>query len=313
MSARAWTLVRATGLGVAVVMLCPVDPVVLVLLPLAVLLLAFHREDALALGLAGLILLLSFLGFAEAGSPVWYAERGWALSVAGGFVAATALWGEERLLLRAVAAVGTGFAAAAAVGLVRPGLLVELDWWIGRGVREAAGTAREWLEGIGPDGAAWVPAGPEVARALEWEVMAYPAFLALASVAALAVGWFVLQRLRGGSGSLGPLREFRFQDELVWILIVGLVLFLLPTGELLDRVSENAMLFMGGLYLLRGVGVLLWLGAATASSGWLLAFWTLVAVLLYPVAVAAALLLGLGDTWVDLRARLGGASSDGRA
>lgn len=312
MSPRAWALVRAIGLGVTVVMLSPVDPLVLVFLPLAVLLLAFRRDDALALGLAGLILLVSFLGFPRAETPLWFAERGWSLAVAGGFVAATALLGGERLVLRAVAGVGTGFATGAAAGLLRPALLAELDWWVGREIRRAAGAAGDLLESIGPEGASWLPAGPEVARAVEWQVMAYPALLALASVAALAVGWYVLQRLGGGSGSLGPLREFRFQDELVWVLIAGLLLLVVPTGELVDRIGENAMLFMGGLYLLRGVGVLLWLGAATVSSGWLVAFWALAAVLLYPLAVGAALLLGLGDTWVDVRDRLGGARPAGR-
>ncbi len=126
----------------------------------------------------------------------------------------------------------------------------------------------------------------------------------MASLAALGVSGYVLGRLSSGYGGLGPLREFRFADQLVWLLVGGLLLLVLPLGSAAFRVGENAAVFMGLLYLLRGLAIMIWVGAAVltcAWSGWLLA---LAGLLLYPVVAGTALVLGLSDTWLDLRGRL---------
>ena len=300
MSTRGWALLRAGLLAVAVALTAPVSPLVLVGVPLAVQLLAFHRREPAALAAAGLILLLAFAGLGEPQDPVWYAERGWALLVAGGFVAATVVAEEAGVLARSVTAVGVAAAGLAVVGLLRPGLVAELDWWIERELTTAAVAASGWLEALGADGAG----GVGVARVLAWQGMLYPAFLGFASLAGLGVARFLEGRLAGRQEPLGPFREFRFADGLVWVAILGLVLFLVPDGEALSRLAQNALVFMGGLYVLRGVAVLFWLGAALAGSGWTAAVWVAAGVLLYPLALALALMLGVGDTWVDVRHRL---------
>ncbi len=82
-----------------------------------------------------------------------------------------------------------------------------------------------------PDFGALVPqveqqlqATPSVALTL------FPATLALESLAALALGWALYHRV--GRVRLGlpiaPIREFRFNDQLVWGLIAGLVMTLIP-------------------------------------------------------------------------------------
>ena len=87
----------------------------------------------------------------------------------------------------------------------------------------------------------------------------YPAFLSLATLAGLSVAWFLAFRQRGAS--LAPLREFRFTEHLVWLLIGGLMLLVLPVGTAAFRLGENATVFVGSLYLLRGVAILIWIGA----------------------------------------------------
>lgn len=301
MSSRAWSLARAGLLVVAVALTAPVSPLVLVGVPLAVLLAAFDRRDPMALAAAGLILLLAFGGIGGAADdPVWFAERGWALLLGGGFVAATVVAEEAGVLARSVAAVGLAAAGLAALGLVRPGLLAELDWWVERDLTTAAVAASGWLEAFGAGGLDGVP----VEQVLAWQGVLYPAFLGFASLAALAVAWFLERRLAGRAETLGPFRDFRFSDGLVWIAIAGLVLFLVPAGEVISRVAQNALVFMGGLYVLRGVAVLVWLGAALAGSGWTAALWIAAGVLLYPLALIVALMLGVGDTWMDVRRRL---------
>lgn len=306
MSRRGWALARAAGLALVVALIAPVSPLVLVGVPLAVLLLAFRRQDVLSVGLAVLLVLLLFGDPTRAHAPLWYAERAWALILAGAFVVATVFRGEESLLHRGLAAVGVTALAVGAASVLRGSMLARLDWWVGEELSRAAGLAYGWLASQG--GAAGPVAdelGQAVMRAVDWQVLLYPGLLALASLASLAVGWFVVVRLSGREEALGPVRDFRFADGLVWLLVIGAVLLLLPLGETLDRLGQNAVVLMGGLYLLRGIGVLLWVGAAAVTSAWAAVAWVAAGVALYPLAVLVALVVGLGDTWMNVRARLG--------
>lgn len=300
MSTRGWTLLRATLLVVAAALTAPVSPLVLVGVPLAVLLLAFDRRDPAALAASGLILLLAFAGLGEAQEPIWYAERSWALLLGGGFVAATVMYEEAGVLARSVTALGVAAAGLAVTGLFRPELVAELDWWIERELTSAALAASGWLEALGTEGAG----GVSVQQVMAWQGLLYPAFLGFASLAALAVAWFLERTLAGRREVLGPFREFRFADGLMWIAIVGLALLLVPGGEAVSRLAQNALVFMGGLYVLRGTAVLFWLGSSLAGSGWAAGLWLAAGLLLYPLALVLALMLGVGDTWVDVRRRL---------
>lgn len=307
MSPRGWSLVRAGTLAAALVLIAPVSPVVLAGIPLALQLVAFRRSDLLSLALAAVLLLLVFLGAGDAAEPLWYAERAWALFVGGAFVALTAVWSGRTTVLHGVIAVSVAFVALGLYGLLDPGLLAELDWWVDRRLATASSAALALLGEVGG-----VPEDEAFVRLVRGQGLLYPAALALASLAALALSRYVVERLSGREEALGPFRDFRFSDHLVWILVVGLGLFLVPAGEAASRLAENAMLFMGGLYLVRGLAVLFWIGAATVTSAWYAALWIVAGILLYPVAVVVALLLGLGDTWLDVRTRLAGALDGSR-
>ncbi len=135
-----------------------------------------------------------------------------------------------------------------------------------------------------------------------------PALLGLESLLALALGWATyhrLARVRLGP-PLGALRDLRFNDQLVWGLVIGATLLLLPS--LADRrtAGANVVCFFGTLYALRGAGVLTWWIPERAVAFAPLALVVLVPIL-GPVIVLGALLaitfgLGLGDTWRDFRA-----------
>lgn len=306
-SPRGWAFVRAVALIVAVAALSPVSPLVLVSLPVAVVLLAFHGRSYLAVGLAGLLVAFAFAGSSPA-TPLWYAERAWALLLAGGFVLGTLLLPTRGLMTRSIGALGVSFGTVTLFAALRPATVAEVDWWVGSQLTSAAHTAYEWLGTAALEGV-----GETIREVVRVQVVLYPALLGLASLAALALAWYVVTRLRGSTEGLAPLREFRFGDQLVWVLIVGLAMFLAPAGEAAARVGENAVAFMGGLYLLRGIAVLVWLGAALLTSAWSAVLWGIVAVLLYPVVMGAALVIGLGDTWLDLRTRMrtAGGTGDG--
>jgi hypothetical protein len=118
------------------------------------------------------------------------------------------------------------------------------------------------------------------------------------------VAWWAFGRLaRGERAPLGRLREFRFRDELVWLLVGGVVLLGLPLDALATRVGENLLTFMAVLYALRGAGVLLVIGGVPGPVGMLVV--GVLVVLLYPFVMATTFLVGLSDTWLDIRKRRG--------
>jgi hypothetical protein len=139
-------------------------------------------------------------------------------------------------------------------------------------------------------------------------LMLVPALLALESLLAMGLGWAAyhrLSRVRIGP-PLGALRQLRFNDQLVWGLVVGAILMLLPTLVEWRAIGANLFCFFGTLYALRGVGVLTWWIPDRVAALVPIALVILVP-LLGPSVVLAVVLtttfaLGLGDTWRDFRA-----------
>lgn len=126
-----------------------------------------------------------------------------------------------------------------------------------------------------------------------------PALLALESLAALALGWGIYQRLAPDriGPPLGRLSDFRFNDQLVWGLAVGATVSLLPAFEEARNAGYNLLLFFGALYLIRGTGVLAWM-----SRGRYL--YIVILGLIPQVFLIVTIALGLGDTWLDIRRRV---------
>jgi hypothetical protein len=114
----------------------------------------------------------------------------------------------------------------------------------------------------------------------------------------------VYVRLSSGSDQgVGPLRDFRFNDHLVWVFITGLVLVLPRWGEALARVGANAVVFMGLLYAVRGAAVIMFLSGGLSLLGYVLLVFGLLFV--SPLVLMGALVIGLGDTWLDVRSKAG--------
>lgn len=134
-----------------------------------------------------------------------------------------------------------------------------------------------------------------------------PALLCLESLMALALGWAAyhrLSRVRIGP-PLARLRDLRFSDQLVWGLIVGATLLLLPAFADWRTAGANFVCFFGTLYALRGAGVLTWWIPDRLAVAVLVALLVLLP-FLGPVWVLAIVLattfgLGLSDTWRDFR------------
>ena len=251
----------------------------------------------------------------EGTSAFEFMARGWAIVLVSMFGIACMLGGRRLFLSRALSAVAATFVFAGAVvlvsnvssGRVQRTLADELDR------RAAPLNAQVQATTAAPEWQTFATNNPRFAAMVEqmlnsWNQMPdvtvsfFPALLALESLAALALAWGLFHRI--SRTRLGPplarLRDFRFGDQLVWGLLVGIVLVVIPSLDALRGLGLNLILFFGALYVLRGLGVLAWFIAERRLA---LAILILLGLLFTPAVGILALGLGLGDTWVDWRGR----------
>lgn len=227
------------------------------------------------------------------------AERGWALLAGAWLLVLTAVaprWGILRRALAATFATAASAAGILAVSGGWPPLETVLDRRLQRGVAAAGSLLRRG----GGEIATRDAADAVLLDAARLQSLIYPALLALATLAALGLAAGLATRARGRRG-FGAVRDFRFGDGWVWLLLGGLAVVALPLGAVASRMGANLLAFMAGLYALRGVAVVVALWAGASPLVWVAG--GVIAVLLYPLAVPATVVIGLGDTWLDLRAR----------
>ena len=275
-------------------------------------------------GLAALIVWRALpLGF----GPYASLANGWGLLAAGAFGVVCLLASVRSFLPRALWAVGLALSLVgvlAAAGAFRPSRAEQVLAAQYAARAEAAVALRaevqrsseslRWLSGILGTSTSGVDplevGGYErlITGISTAALRIYPAMLALESLAAFALAWSLWHRLsRARIGApLGRLREFRFNDQLVWALLAGAAVLVLPTLAPLRDAGLNVFVFFAALYVLRGVGVLV---SFVSSAGIVVAGALIAAsVIFLPAMTAIALGLGVGDTWIDWRARARGST-----
>lgn len=292
---------RAAALFLLLLAFSSVGPMVLVGLPLVVLTLALPVKRSGLLLLAALIAALALTSAQRDG--LWYAERGWAVLVGGSFAAVTLRRPAMRFIGRAMTAVLGAALFAATFMVVRPGSWSVLDWTVADRMQSGVAATMAALRSLQGGQELLSPAVTAAVRqATEVQILLFPAMLGLASIAGLGVAWWAYVRLGlGRSGGLGPLKGFAFNDHLVWLFIGGLVLLVAGLGEAGTRAGSNAVVFMGMLYALRGAAVVLFVNGGISVLGMIAL--ALGLFFLAPVILIGALFIGLGDTWLDLRAK----------
>lgn len=292
----------AFALTIAVLIFSVFDALALVLLPLALLIFALPMDRPFRWFTVGLLLVAISALFA--GGTLATSSRGWALMAGSVYLAATLARPAWSVTARALAAVFTAMSLGI-IGLSIAGQLGALDEVVRDHFRTASEAALTDMQVTMPD-ASWVG---DVAQATEriakMQGDVFPALLALQTLAALALASWWIRRMRRSdapSFQVGRLRDFRFNDNLIWLLIVGLLLVVIPAGPSGTRIATNALVFMGALYALRGLAVFVFL-AKGAQAIPTMVFGLLALIFLSPVAVTGALLMGVGDTWLDVRNR----------
>jgi hypothetical protein len=294
---RLWP--RPVGLAAIAVALAVGHPLLLILIPFGLLAFLVPGGRLRSLMLGALALGIAFAGLP--GSGLWYLERGWAILVGGWFTALTLAWPARPFLPRALGSLAGATVWSAAVLLALDGW-GRVEWAVSERIRASATATLEMARLLGRGGEPGALA-EAVSRTAGVQETLFPALLALSTLGGLGAAWWIFVRAAGGSGAaLGPLRNFRFPDPMIWLLIGGVALGLL-TGwtEGWGRLGSNLTMFMAALYALRGGAVLLFLSGGVSWVGGL--FVTLAFVLAAPLVLAGATVVGVGDSWFDLRAR----------
>ena len=296
----------------------PVQQTLLLLVPaLAVCSIIGWRSGsraALALIWLGLAVWMLLQPAGPPGTAYDQMARAWAIVLSASFGLLSLLSSVTPFFVRALASVGVTLAVALTIALSSPSGIARFQHAGGEEfMRRTAVTLGRFQEKW--DTEQWknlTARAPLLQAADDWTVdierelpkhtiPLIPALLALESLAALGLAWGVYHRLSAVriGPALGPLTEFRFNDQLIWALAVGLTLSLLPAFSDGRNAGFNLLLFFGALYAVRGLGVLAWI-----SKG---RYVFIIVLSLIPQGVlllgVLALALGLGDTWHDLRRR----------
>lgn len=285
-----------------------VSPVALVSAPFALLLL--WQGQGLAPRLYAVVpLLLVLLSVTAGGDEFAHFEAAWVLVLAGASVVTLVLRPPARHDLVGSALITVGMAALAGALLVS---VTHFSWdqlrWaaehhFGRQVTRVMslvfagagqGVDAEVLDGLRASAAATV-------RAIS---LLLPALVLLQSLAALAAAW-ALYGMFAGDDTTPPvpaLRAFRFNDHLVWGIVLALLALVTPGLGSLRVVGGNLAAFFGGLYVARGMGVVVAIAALSGVTGaFAVVLGLVVTLFLAPLVLFTTLAIGVSDTWVDWR------------
>ena len=300
-------------------LMLPIEQTTLLLVPIVTVcaILGWRQGANLLMAVAGIALsaMLLLQGRGAAESSYLLMAQGWVLLLAASFGLVSIFAPSERFLARALGALGIATAIGFSLVLLSPGgpgrvrTIVSAE--LNRRRDEGITSLREAQEQPGiKEAVAKSPALQSVydvnERQIEsipaWSAALLPALLALESLMALALGWALYQRLGTVpiGPALGPLRDFRFNDQLIWGVAVGASIYLLPAFSEGKNAGLNLLVFFGALYVIRGLGVLAWMRRGRVQT-WILIG---VAIIAPPIIPAIAFGLGLGDTWLDWRTRL---------
>jgi hypothetical protein len=249
------------------------------------------------------------------GTPYDQMTRGWAIVLAASFGLLSILWNTTTpFFIRGLASVAVATAIGFIVALSAPSGIARFQHASGEELTRRASSSIAKMQ-LGMSTPEWrqlaekVPGvdtmndeAEDVMRVLPDRTASFlPALLALESLAALALGWGIYERISQIKigPTLAPLTEFRFNDQLVWGVAVGATLCLLPAFAEGRNAGINLLIFFGAIYLIRGLAVLAWIARGRYAVIIILSLIPQVCLMLGVLALA----LGLGDTWLDLRRR----------
>ena len=229
---------------------------------------------------------------------MWYLERGWALLLGGCFFGLSIARPKMKISDRALEAVFGALVLGTILMTLMSGAWNIVDWVISDRVRATvAQVIALWgSEGLAP---ALITALYQTA---EVRILIFPALTALASMSALLLSWWLFIFFSGRSEeAFGPVKDFRFNDHLIWMLVVGLFFLFTRWSEPLQRLGSNAVVFIGALCAVRGAAVIVFITGGFSVLGYAMTLLGLVIVT--PIVLGGAVLIGIADIYLDFRKR----------
>ena len=229
---------------------------------------------------------------------MWYLERGWALLLGGCFFGLSIARPKMKTSDRALEAVFGALVLGTILMTLMSGAWNILDWVISDRVRATVAQviALGGSEGLAP---ALITALYQTA---DIQILIFPALTALASMSALLLSWWLFIFFSGRSEeAFGPVKDFRFNDHLIWMLVVGLFLLFTRWSEPLQRLGSNAVVFIGALCAVRGAAVIVFITGGFSVLGYAMTLLGLVIVT--PIVLGGAVLIGIADIYLDFRKR----------
>ncbi|HSG82263.1 MAG TPA: hypothetical protein VLC48_08440, partial [Gemmatimonadota bacterium] len=214
MKSRRSQLARAAGFAAITLAFAVTQPLVLIGIPLALFLVAWGPRVAWTAATVGAILALSFLGER---TGVWWFERGWPLLAAGMYLWISAWRPDWSFIARALGALATAATAATVICLASPAVWLELDASMAQRAVQASGAAMNLLGQRADD-----TLGTLMRKVAAFQTAVFPALLGVSTLGALGLAVSLRGWLAGdASSAFGRLRNFRFNDQLVWLWLTG--------------------------------------------------------------------------------------------
>ena len=286
---------RAGVLCILVLLTSTARPSVLVAIPFLLLVGTNTLRGYAILGATLIAIIIVMVGPYDG---MWYLERGWALLLGGCFVGLSIARPKMKISDRALEAVFGALVLAAILMTLMSGAWNIVDWVISDRVRATVAQviALGGSEGLAP---ALITAFYQTADA---QILIFPALTALASMSALLLSWWLFIFFSGRSEeALGSVKNFRFNDHLIWMLVVGLFLLFTRWNEPLQRLGSNAVVFIGALCAVRGAAVIVFITGGFSVLGYAMTLLGLVIVT--PIVLGGAVLIGIADIYLDFRKR----------
>lgn len=286
---------RAGVLCILVLLTSTARPSVLVAIPFLLLVGTNTLRGYAILGASLIAIIIVMVGPYDG---MWYLERGWALLLGGCFVGLSIARPKMKISDRALEAVFGALVLAAILMTLMSGAWNIVDWVISDRVRATVAQviALGGSEGLAP---ALITAFYQTADA---QILIFPALTALASMSALLLSWWLFIFFSGRSEeALGSVKNFRFNDHLIWMLVVGLFLLFTRWNEPLQRLGSNAVVFIGALCAVRGAAVIVFITGGFSVLGYAMTLLGLVIVT--PIVLGGAVLIGIADIYLDFRKR----------
>jgi len=131
-----------------------------------------------------------------------------------------------------------------------------------------------------------------------------PAMLTLVALLGvwLASSWYRRIARTPIVGPVPPLADFRFNDHLVWLLVLSVAAALAATSRTVHLVTENLLVVVLATYWLRGLGVVR--TALRRASPLVIGVLVLIMFPMMAFVLVGLTLLGVADTWLDFRRRM---------